>query len=184
MGTIYLTPSEFPTWILSTHKIRRKVFQWAAVSTAIWGRIESVKRAGEVKAIDRGRFRAGYTVKIGGPASTTLARLYNPVPYAKYVEGGMPKGIVKSPDEQIDVAIQKWVKRKIVPSLSHPKDITTDDVFAIARGVQQKLHDKGYKGRPILTSYKMRRELAAMTRKRILEGFKIGVGQLGSGLNV
>lgn len=184
MGTIYLSPTDFPTWILSTHKFRRKVFHWAAAAAAIWGLRKAKERASELKAVDRGRFRAGYTMKIGSPVSTTLARLYNPVSYAKYVEGGMPKGIVKSPDDEISVAIQKWTQRKIIPSLSNAKDLKKDDVFAVARGVQQKLHDKGYKGRPILTSYKMRRELAAMTRKRILEGFKIGVGQLGNGLNV
>lgn len=180
MSTTYLTPSQFPTWILSTHKQRRRVFQWAAVSAAMWGRIQSVKMAGEKKAVDTGRFRAGYTVKIGVPTSTTLARLYNPVPYAKYVERGMPKGIVPSPDERIVGAIQKWVERKIVPDLANGKDLGKDDIFAIARGVQQKLHDKGYKGRPILTSYNMRRALAARTRAKIFEGFKRDLGLLGN----
>lgn len=183
MSTTYLTPAQFPSWILSTHAQRRRVFQWAAVSAAMWGRIESVKKAGEKKAVDRGRFRAGYTVKIGAPTSTTLARLYNPVPYAKYVEGGMPKGIVPSPDEKIVGAIIKWTERKIIPDLSNGKDLSKDDVFAIARGVQQKLHDKGYKGRPILTSYNMRRALAARTRAKILEGFHRDNRSVG-GLNV
>lgn len=184
MSTIYLSVEQFPTWILSTHAQRRRVFQWAAVSTAMWGRIEAVKKATDLKAVDRGRFRAGYTVKIGSPVSNTLARLYNPVPYAKYVEGGMPKGIVPSPDDKIVGAIRKWVERKIVPDLANGKDLGKDDIFAIARGVQQKLHDKGYKGRPILTSYNMRRQLAARTRANILSGFKRDVGTLGGGMNV
>lgn len=183
MSTITLSLEDFPTWIMSTHKKRSRIFRWAAVSAAMWGRMESVKQATEKKAVDRGRFRMGYTVKIGAPGSTLLARLYNPVPYAKYVENGMPKGIVPSPDERIVGAIQKWTERKVIPTLSGGDSMTDDEKFAIGRAVQQKLHDKGYKPRHILTSYVMQRQLVTKTRFKILEGFAKDPRTLG-GLSV
>lgn len=170
MSTITLSPKDYPTFILSTTKARREVFKFAAVSTAMWAWAKCVVKATEVGAVDRGRFRASYRVS-KADMGTILARLSNSAPYAGYVEQGMPAGVVPSPDERIVWGIQKWTERKLVPLISG--EVSKDDIFAIGRAVQQKLHDKGYKGRPILTDPVMRAQIVTKTRMKILEGMAL-----------
>lgn len=171
MSTITLSPKDYPTFILSTTKARREVFKFAAVSTAMWAWAKCVVKATELGAVDRGRFRAGYRVSRGNLGNTILAKLSNPVPYAGYVEQGMPAGVVPSPEEKIVAGIQKWTARKIIPQLSGT--FTEDEVFAIGKAIQRRLHEKGYKGRPILTDPEMRRQIVTKTRFKILEGMAL-----------
>jgi len=172
MSTITLSLKDYPTFILSTTKARREVFKFAAVSTAMWAWAKCVVKATEVGAVDRGRFRAGYVVKTyPGRAGVFLAKLSNPVPYAGYVEQGMPAGVVPSPDDKIVAAIQKWTARKIIPQLSGT--FSKDEVFMIGKVIQRKLHERGYEGRPILTDPVMRAQIVTKTRFKILEGMAL-----------
>lgn len=96
---------------------------------------------------------------------TILARMSNKAPYAGYVESGMPPGIVAMPTEnKVSKAILGWTFRKIGPGVGAEKE---SDVWGIAHAVQTKLAQKGYPGRPILTSPEMKAELITKTRMNI-----------------
>lgn len=170
MSVIHLSVADFPAFILSTHKQRTQCFRWAALATAYWAWQESVKKTDQVGAVDRGRFRASWAVnKI--QSRTILARMSNKTPYAGYIEHGMPPGVVEMPGlDKVSKAILGWTFRKIGPSVGAEKE---SDVWGIAHAVQTKLAQKGYPGRPILTSDEMQAELITKTRLNIARYMKL-----------
>jgi hypothetical protein len=155
---------DYPAFILSTHKQRTEAFRWAAISTAMWGQIKAVEKTDKVGAVDRGRLRSSWHVGANRTHPVIMARLSNKAPYAKYIERGMPAGIVPDPNDKVSRAIQGWVARKLGAKGLDPKFF-----YGTALKVQWKLHHKGYPGRPILTGYGFKKELLTKTRLQIMK---------------